>query len=184
MKKNALFLTFIFLINNCVNAQCSWLRSKYDEIAFSRMLKCELKLAEKAKGDTVYVICFNATVHNSDKVFPHVLWYHEGDSIVAYKIKPFHKRKYIIQDTATTYRLDNIQHLDCNHGGWDLLYIYMHGKWVKSVVIDQECILEGLAENELGTRLQCDIVLLRENIPGWMSHPPATRDSESATVTK
>ncbi len=172
MRRIVLFLTFVFLINNYVNAQCSWLRTKYHEIAFPRMVKSELKLAEKAKDDTVYVICFNATVHNPDKVFPHILWYHEGGSIVAYRIKPFYKRKYIIQDTAATYRLDALQHLDCcDHGGWDLLEMYIHGKWVKSVAYNQECILEGHAEKEFGKRLQNDIVILRECVPGWIIHP-------------
>ena len=175
----------MFLINNYVNAQYFGLRAKYHEIAFPWMLKCELKLAEKAKDDTVYVICFNATVHNPDKVFPHILWYHEGDSIVAYKIKPFYKKKYIIQDTTATYRLDVLQHLDCcNHGGWDLLEMYIHGKWVKSVVYNQDCILKSHIEKEFGKRLQNDIILLWEYIPGCIIHPPTIQNRESARVTK
>lgn len=90
--KNIVLFIFTFLIVSNLNAQKSWLRSKYCEMAYSKMLKTELRLIDEINEDTVFVLCFNAAVHNSSKVFPHVLWYHKEDSIIAYMIRPFHKK--------------------------------------------------------------------------------------------
>lgn len=165
-------------------AQCKSIYQEYLEIAYSRKLKSELRLVERIKEDTVYVIWFNATVHNADKDFPHVLWYHQGDTIVAYSIKTFSKKRYIILDTIPSFLSENSQHLECfDKGGWDLLSIYSCKNLIKSTIIDQECILKNHAESDMENRLQHDISLLREHIPEWIACLPATQSVDTCVTT-
>ncbi len=174
---------YILLLSILLFAQCKSIYQEYLEIAYSRKLKSELRLVERIKEDTVYVIWFNATVHNAEKDFPHVLWYHQGDSIVAYSIKPFHKKRYIILDTVSPFPLENSQHLECfDKGGWDLLHVYSCKTLIKSTLINQECILESNAENDLERKLQHDITLLREHIPRWMIHIRKTQGVDTCII--
>lgn len=170
--KHLLLLFSMILVCGQIFAQESWLRAKYIETVFQRRCRAERNLVDKTKADTVYVIWLNATVHNPERLYPHILWYHQGDSIVAYSIRTFHNKKYVLLDTAATVPLYNMQHRDCfNHGGWDMLEIYVFGKLVSSTVFDQICILESCAENSLEKSLQHDIALLRRSIPGWITPP-------------
>ncbi len=181
-----LFLLFsVMVVCVQINAQGSWLRAKYVEIDFQRRLKAERNLVKKTTTDTVYIIWLNATVHYPDRLYPHILWYHQGDSIVAYSIKTFHNKKYVVLDTAATTTLNDLQHRDCfSHGGWDLLEVYVHGKLINSTVFDQVCILASCARNSFEKRLQHDIALLQEKIPGWISPPSSIYDVKSSTTTR
>jgi hypothetical protein len=158
---------YIPLLSLFLLAQCS---SIYYENAFPRMLKTELKLVENAEADTVYVIYFNATVHGSDRVFPHVLWYHTGDSLVAYKIKPFCTIEYILKDSFSfTPSIDILSEEKCFDGsGWDLLHFYVKGNLVHSNIIDQECIMNSCAETALHKLLQHDFALMQKYISEWI----------------
>ena len=167
------FIAFIPILLTCIhiNAQGVWLHNKYQEIDFRRKLKTELSLVEKIKHDTIYVIWLNAAVHNPDRPSFHLLWFHQGDSIIAYVIKTVHKKCYWVQDTVPALPLNNLQHRECfNKGGWDLLHVYFHKTLVKSAIIDQECLLNSFAENELEKRLQHDISLFKKQIKGWTIH--------------
>lgn len=168
MKKYILIVAFIIWGGNYIEAQGTWLRAKYHEISYSRRLKTELSLVEKIKADTIYVILLHASVHEPDRLYPHILWYHQGDSIIAYSIKTFYKKRYCILDTVSLIFSENSRHLECfDKGGWDLLQVYHHKKLIKFAIIDQECMLESCAESALEKRLQHDIALLRKCIPEW-----------------
>lgn len=183
--KHLLLFFFVVVVGSQIYAQESWLRAKCFEIDFQRRLKAELNLVKKAKADTVYIIWLNATVHNPDRLYPHILWYHQGDSIVSYSIKTFHNKKFIVLDTAVTTTLNDLQHRDCfSHGGWDLLEVYVHGRLINSTVIDQDCILASSARNAFEKRLQHDIALLQKNIHGWISPRSAIYDVKSSTTTR
>ncbi len=165
------YFLLLFLLSSILFAQCKSIYHAYSEIAFSRQLKTELNLVEEINEDTVYSLWLNATVHNSDDVFPNILWYHQGDSIVAYSINTFHKKRYIILDTVSLFPTGNSQHLECfDKGGWDLLHVYAGKTLVKSTVIDRECLLESHAENELEMHLQHDITLLWEHVPDFYKY--------------
>lgn len=182
MKKSILISLFLFLTYNHLGAQCEWGSDIYDGIIFSKMQKKELRLVERLKGDTIYTIWFNATVHESSKVSPHILWYHKGDSIIAYKIMPYYKKRYIIIDTSSIMCINNLQHFECfDKDGWDLLILYSNGKRIKSTILNQECILNNHAEDELEKNLQHDIAILRDYIPGWITHIPTTQSRKSIT---
>ena len=165
------YILLFSLLSSILFVQCRSIYHEYSEIAFSRQLKTELNLVEEINEDTVYALWINATVHNSDEVFPNILWYHQGDSIVAYSINTFHKKRYVILDTISSFPLGKSQHLECfDKGGWDLLHVYAGKTLIKSTVIDQECLLKIHPENELEMHLQHDITLLREQIPDFYKY--------------
>lgn len=183
--KHLLLLFSMVMVSIQSFAQESWLRAKYFETDFQRRLKTERNLVDKIKADTVYVIWFNATIHNPEKLYPHILWYHRGDSIVVYSIKAFHSRKYVVLDTAAIAPMGDMEHKDCfNHGGWDMLGIYVHGKMVNSAVFDQICILDSSAEDDLEKSLKHDIALLQKKIPVWITPSSSIHDVKTPTTTR
>ena len=158
----------MILLSGNIHAQRGWLQDKCHEIAQIRMHKKEWKLINKIKDDTIFVLSFNASVHSPNKVFPIIIWYHKGDTIIAYDIKPFCKKKYVIIDTTFHFPFSFMQYADYFYAdGWDLLRVYCNGKKVLFTPIDYDCILESDSDDTLSMRLQHDFELLRKTMPGW-----------------
>lgn len=171
------YLTIFAAIITCGCAPSNWFKEQCDNYAFNWMLRAEKKVVENANADTVYVIWTNA-YSNENTTSPNVIWYHKGDNIITYIIRPFHKKKYVFPDTSHCLVNDTIQNYlrkqmpmsGCwGSQGYDILRIYLYGVYAGSVSIDQTCLLRTEQRiNSLGYRIKNDIVLLQKNIPNWI----------------
>ena len=175
MNKYLLLLVFTVLCTG-ISAQDTWFGEKYHNFAYIRMLRVEQKIVKKSKADTIFVIFFAAHSHDNS-IKNRVLWYHKKDKIIAYKISPLWNHKYVIADSSNYFVDDSISnYYPCSNtkkcfgkSGWDMMTIYIKGKYVGCITVDQECLLEtSHRNNSLGNLLKHDITLLRETIPKWI----------------
>ena len=168
--------------------------------AFSWKMRTAQKIVNKVDADTVYVLLADAFVHDEVEL-PFFLWYHDGDDLVAYRMQNFSKKRYVVTDTVHFPVDDTIQNYswggfdsqntkvedDCLGGrrGWDLLDVYIDGKFVATIRIDQRCLLTtNQMNNSLGHRLKHDIALLRKYIPKWMTINTASDKKEGISQIK
>ncbi len=171
MRKITLLLIGLFLSTGVIDAQSHWMKDKYDNFVFRKQLKSELNIVQKNNTDTVFAIWFNAAAHNSPKIFPHILWYHRGDTIHVFVIKPFCTVKYRVNDKYIPIETKDMANSDCSDSsksGWDLLHVYDNGICYISTPVDQKCVLKSIPIKTIEKQLQHDISLLSKNIPEWI----------------